>query len=65
MYTMSWALLAAAQLALWSALQPPLRWRRWLPFVLLTAAALLTHYIAVIVVFTWALWLLAWAIFSE
>jgi len=69
MYTVSWALLAAAMLALWSALRagPQKRLlpeRRWLIFAVLTAAALLTHYATVFVLVTWGLWLLGWALFS-
>ncbi len=61
MYTVSWALLAAGQLALWHALEGWQQIRRWGPFVLLTAAALLTHYATATIVLTWAIWLLAWA----
>lgn len=68
MYTLAWALLAAAQLALWAALdsrhQGPASWRRWALFVVLTAAALLTHYATAIVVLMWGVWLLVWALFS-
>ena len=71
MYTVGFALLLAAALALLAAvgeLQHGPRWRErrvWLPlaaFVLLSAAALLTHYNAVFILVAWYLWWGAWAL---
>jgi 4-amino-4-deoxy-L-arabinose transferase-like glycosyltransferase len=67
MYTLSWALLAAAMLAMWRAVAAYGRaWRRqagwWTLFALLVAISLTTHYSTAIVLATWALWLLIWAL---
>ena len=65
MYTMTWALLAAAMLALWWALgSEKRRVLPWGAFAVLCAAALATHYGAAIVLATWAMWLLVWALVS-
>jgi hypothetical protein len=65
MYTLSWALLSAAMLALLQATRRQSKgpaWRWWSAFVLLSVASLLVHYSVAIVLLTWAGWLLAWAL---
>jgi mannosyltransferase len=64
MYTLSWALLSAATLALWRATRSRSArdaWRTWPLFLALAVASFLTHYGAVIALFPWAIWLLLWA----
>lgn len=62
MYTMTWALLSAAALALWQATGSRSRPVWWALFAVLAAATLATHYGAAIVLATWAAWLLGWAL---
>lgn len=62
MYTMTWALLSAATLALWRATGSRSRPAWWALFAALAAATLATHYGAAIVLATWAAWLLGWAL---
>lgn len=64
MYTMSWAILAAAMLALLQALKDDTyRWR-WILFGALAGAALITHYSSSFILAAWGLWLLVWALAS-
>jgi hypothetical protein len=65
MYTLSWALLSAAMLALWQATRRPSRgptWLWWSAFVLLSVASVLTHYSVALILVMWAGWLLVWAL---
>jgi mannosyltransferase len=65
MYTLSWTLLSAAMLTLWQATRSRPRsttWLWWAGFVLLSMASLLTHYANALILLTWAIWLLAWAL---
>ncbi len=65
MYTFTWALLAAGALSAWRATQaqPGRRaWPWWLAFAALSAASLLAHYATALILVTWAVWLLAWAL---
>jgi mannosyltransferase len=65
MYTLSWALLSAAMLALLQATRRRSKgpaWLWWSAFVLLAVASLLTHYSVALILVMWAGWLLAWAL---
>lgn len=62
MYTVTWALLGAALLALWRATGPRARPGWWALLAVLAAATLATHYGAAIVLTAWAAWLLGWAL---
>ncbi len=62
MYTMTWALLSAAMLALWRATGSRSRPGWWALLAVLAAATLATHYGAAVVLATWAAWLLGWAL---
>lgn len=67
MYTLAWALLAAAMLALWRALPDRgsnfhRRLADFLPFALLAALSLLSHYATAVALAAWSLWLLVWAL---
>lgn len=62
MYTIAWALLSAAMLALWRAAGSRSRPAWWALFAALAAATLATHYGAAIVLAAWAAWLLGWAL---
>ena len=69
MYTFAWALLAAGALSVWRATQQATQagsgqraWPWWLAFAALSAASLLVHYAAVLVLIAWAIWLLVWAL---
>ena len=65
MYTFTWALLAAGALVLWQAIQARSRrgaWLWWFAFAVLSAASLLAHYATALILATWAIWLLAWAL---
>ena len=65
MYTFAWTLLAAGALTVWQAVQARSKrgaWLWWLAFAVLSAASLLAHYATALILATWALWLLAWAL---
>jgi mannosyltransferase len=65
MYTLSWALLSAAMLALLQATRRQSKgpaWLWWSAFVLLSVASLLAHYSVALILVMWAGWLLAWAL---
>lgn len=62
MYTLAWALLSAAMLALWRATGPRPRPGWWALFALLAAASLATHYGTAMALAPWAAWLLGWAL---
>ena len=65
MYTFTWALLAAGALVLWQAIQARSRrgaWLWWFAFAVLSVASLLAHYATALILATWAIWLLAWAL---